>query len=257
MHVLKSDPVLQELEHVQVDGPGTAYLFFYNKQGHRGLGQDAVDAVQTHMEEAFSEWISCSAHFNISLLPLMEAWQQSVVASDHQRLRSWVENSAHSTSAGAAWEFDSSSQQVGSASQQDGRTSGMGERAEARLTPHTGAVQPCGRPPKSQCTMVGGGGLSPSSPDRGVPDSDGYSTASETMGHQHRCRGHRGSRKRKWLAPARLDMPIFKSTNLGVEVTYMLWRFDVDAFLKQYDEASMHPHIFTSLCGIQANGPAC
>ena len=28
----------------------------------------------------------------------------------------------------------------------------------------------------------------------------------------------------------------------------MLWRFDVDAFLEQYDEASMHP-IFTSLCG--------
>ena len=28
MHILKSDPVLRELEHVQVDGPGTAYLFF-------------------------------------------------------------------------------------------------------------------------------------------------------------------------------------------------------------------------------------
>ena len=30
---------------------------------------------------------------------------------------------------------------------------------------------------------------------------------------------------------------------------YTLWRFDVDAFLKQYDEASMHPHIFASLGG--------
>ena len=38
MHVLKSDPVLRDLEHVQVDGPGMAYLFFYDKQGHRGLG---------------------------------------------------------------------------------------------------------------------------------------------------------------------------------------------------------------------------
>ena len=74
MHVLKSDPVLRELEHVQVDGLGIAYLFFYDKQGRRGLGQDAVHAVQTHVEEAFSEWISCSAHFAISLLPLMEAW---------------------------------------------------------------------------------------------------------------------------------------------------------------------------------------
>ena len=30
---------------------------------------------------------------------------------------------------------------------------------------------------------------------------------------------------------------------------YTLWHFDVDAFLEQYDEASMCPHIFSSLCG--------
>ena len=63
------------------------------------------------------------------------------------------------------------------------------------------------------------------------------------------CRGHRGGRERKWLVPARLDMQIFKSTNLGAEVMYTLWFFDVDAFLKQYDEASMCPHIFASLHG--------
>ena len=74
MHVLKSDPVLREQEHVQVDGPAIAYLFFYDKQGHQGLGQDAMDAVRTHMEEAFSEWISCPAHFVTSLLPLKEVW---------------------------------------------------------------------------------------------------------------------------------------------------------------------------------------
>ena len=82
MHILKNDPVLRELEHVQVDGLGMAYLFFYDKQGHRGLGQDAVQAVRIHMEEMFSEWISCSAHFTISLLPLVEMWQQSVAAFD-------------------------------------------------------------------------------------------------------------------------------------------------------------------------------
>ena len=49
--------------------------------------------------------------------------------------------------------------------------------------------------------------------------------------------------------PTRLDMPIFKSTDPGVEVMYTLWRFDVDAFLEQYDEACMHPDIFTSLRG--------
>ena len=53
----------------------------------------------------------------------------------------------------------------------------------------------------------------------------------------------------KWLSPARLDLPIFKSTDPGVEVTYTLWHFDADAFLEQYDEASMCPHIFASLCG--------
>ena len=83
MHILKSDLVLRELEHVQVDGPGTAYLFFYDKQGRRGLEQGAMDATQTHVEEAFSEWISRSAHFNISLLPLTEAWQWSIAASNH------------------------------------------------------------------------------------------------------------------------------------------------------------------------------
>ena len=90
--------------------------------------------------------------------------------------------------------------------------------------------------------------MPPSSLDRGTPDPDGYSTASET-GHWHRHRGHRGSRERKRLAPARLDMPIFKSTDPGAEVMYTLWCFDVDAFLEQYNEASMCPHIFASLHG--------
>ena len=47
----------------------------------------------------------------------------------------------------------------------------------------------------------------------------------------------------------RLDMPIFKSTDPGAEVMYTLWHFNVDAFLEQYDEASMCPHIFASLRG--------
>ena len=55
MHVLKSDPVLRKLEHMQVDGLGTAYLFFYDKRGHQGLGQDTVYATQAHVEEAFSQ----------------------------------------------------------------------------------------------------------------------------------------------------------------------------------------------------------
>ena len=34
VHVLKTDPVLRELEHVQVEAPSTAYLFFYDRHGH-------------------------------------------------------------------------------------------------------------------------------------------------------------------------------------------------------------------------------
>ena len=125
----------------------------------------------------------------------------------------------------------------------------MEETVEARLSKHAGAVCPPGQPPKSQCTVVGWGGSPPSSPDRGALDSDGYSTASKATGHQHQCRGCRESREKKQLAPARLDMPIFKSTDPGMEVMYTLWQFNVDAFLEQYDEASMHPHIFASLHG--------
>ena len=160
-----------------------------------------------------------------------------------------MKNPVHNLPVVAARGSDSLTQLVGSAPQQVGRACGVKEVTEARLTTHTGATQLHGRPPKSQCTTVSEGGLPPSSPDWGALDSDGYSTVSETVDCQHRCRGCRGSRERKWLAPTRLDMPIFKSTDPGAEVTYTLWRFDVDAFLKQYDEGSMCPHIFASLCG--------
>ena len=34
LHVLKSDPTLRDLEHIQVDEPGMDYLFFFDKQGY-------------------------------------------------------------------------------------------------------------------------------------------------------------------------------------------------------------------------------
>ena len=58
LHILKGDPTLRDLEHVQVDGPGTAYFFFFGKQGHRGLKQDVAENLWTYVTEAFSEWIS-------------------------------------------------------------------------------------------------------------------------------------------------------------------------------------------------------
>ena len=140
MHILKSDPVLRELEHVQVDSLGTAYLFFYDKQGHWGLRQDATHAIRTHLEEAFSEWILHAAHFTISLFPLMEGWWRAVAASDCRRLRGQAENPVHNIPVMNAGESDSSGQLVGGAPQQAGRASGVEEVAEARLTSHMGAV---------------------------------------------------------------------------------------------------------------------
>ena len=245
---MKSNPILRELEHVQVDGPGTAYLFFYDRQGHHGLSQDTTCAIWAHVEEAFSEWISCSAHFAVSLLPLVEAWRWALAISDHRQLRGQAENPTPVIPVMTAGESDSSVQLVGSTPQQTGRSTTVEESADARPTTHAGPVCQHGRPPKSQVTIVGWGGSPASSPDRGALDSDCYSTASKTAGHWHHRRGHRESREKKQLAPVRLDMPVFKLTDPGAEVTYTLWYFDVDAFLKQYDEASMFPHIFASLC---------
>ena len=91
------------------------------------------------------------------------------------------------------------------------------------------------------------GGSPPSSPERpGGADSDHYSTASESgEGRRHRrCR-----QAERRLALARLNLPIFSSTDANADVTYEIWRFDVQGWLDQYDEASMHPHIFGSLQG--------
>ena len=74
LYVLKNDPTLRDLEHIQVDGPRMAYLFFFNKQGHQELTYEAAQAIRAHVGEAFAEWISCSAHFTVNPLPLVEGW---------------------------------------------------------------------------------------------------------------------------------------------------------------------------------------
>ena len=84
LHVLKGDPMLRDLKHVQVDGPGTTYLFFYDKQGCRGLRQDVTENLQTYVAEAFFEWISQSAHFIVILLLLVESWQRAMAMLDRQ-----------------------------------------------------------------------------------------------------------------------------------------------------------------------------
>ena len=51
------------------------------------------------------------------------------------------------------------------------------------------------------------------------------------------------------LAAARLSLPVFWSMDPNADVTYKLWHFDIQGWLDQYDEVSMHPHIFGSLQG--------
>ena len=76
--------------------------------------------------------------------------------------------------------------------------------------------------------------------------SNGYSTVSEAPRSRHHNRRRHGE---KWLAPVHLDMPIFKLTDPNVDVTYTLWRFDVQGWLDQYQEESMMPLIYNSLRG--------
>ena len=52
MYILKGDPTLRDLEHVQVHG--MAYLFFSDKQGHRELKYEAAQALRTHVAKVFS-----------------------------------------------------------------------------------------------------------------------------------------------------------------------------------------------------------
>ena len=49
--------------------------------------------------------------------------------------------------------------------------------------------------------------------------------------------------------PAKLDLPIFKSTDPSTEVMYTIWRFDIQSWLEQYTKESMKPHIYMSLRG--------
>ena len=71
-HALKNDPAMGDLKHVEVDGPGRAYLFFYDRHGYRGLPKEEALAMRSHIADAFAEWIGRSAHFDTVPL-LLEA----------------------------------------------------------------------------------------------------------------------------------------------------------------------------------------
>ena len=84
-HALKNDPALRDLEHMQTDGPGLAYLFFYDQHGYRGLSKEEAQAMRSHIADAFAEWIGRSAHFNVVPLLLEAGWQCTAVMQERRR----------------------------------------------------------------------------------------------------------------------------------------------------------------------------
>ena len=82
MHVLKNDPTLRDLEYVQVDNPGTTYLFFLDKQCRRGLPAEVAETLGAYLPGAFSEWISRLAHFAAVTIPLAEGRHLASVATN-------------------------------------------------------------------------------------------------------------------------------------------------------------------------------
>ena len=82
-HVLKSDLALKELEHIQVDSPRLAYLFFYDRHGCCGLAKEVALAICSQMADAFAEWIGSSLYFDAVPL-LLEEGPQCVVAAQER-----------------------------------------------------------------------------------------------------------------------------------------------------------------------------
>ena len=207
MHVLKNDPALRDLEYVQVDNPGTAYLFFLDKQCCHGLSAEAVEMLGVYLPGAFSKWISHSAHFAAVAIPLSEVRHLASVATNrcHQRLRTDPQGPV--LGAPFSSESDVGPVLVGSTPP----TPVERERgAEGEKVPAAQSSRPRGRPLKKACPVKGAPTNSPpSSPDRGGADSDAMLTASEAL---YRSQPQRRHRREKHLMPAKLDIPIFKST---------------------------------------------
>ena len=189
-HVLKSDLALRELEHVQVDSPGLAYLFFYDRHGHRSLMKVAALAMRSHIADAFAEWIGRSAHFDAVPL-LLEEGCQCVMAAQ-ERCRQHIQPQEQPT-----LPIHSTRSASSGSSQLVGGVPPVPEAQEVTVeqeTPRVNVARLCRRQTKAQPTPGGGGGGGGSPPSLpecpGGADSDDYSTASESGGgrRHRRCR---------------------------------------------------------------------
>ena len=180
LHVLKNDLALRELEHIQVDGPGVVYSFFYDRHRCYSITKEATLAIRSHLVDTFVEWIGRSIHFKVVPLLLDEGERCATAVQGRCRQRIWTQDQPNLPvhAAGAA-RSGSSLQLVGRAppipEDQDGGTDqGMPRTSMGRLLRCPMKVRP----------MPGGeGGSPPSLPEcPGGADSDDYSTASESVG---------------------------------------------------------------------------
>ena len=86
-HVLKNDPALRDLWHVQVDGPGLVCLFFYNRHGHHSLSREAALAMHLHYLMPLQSGLG--DHFDAVSLLLEEGCQCVMAAQESHRQHIW------------------------------------------------------------------------------------------------------------------------------------------------------------------------
>ena len=177
MYILKNDPTLRDLEYVQVDNPGTAYLFFLDKQCCHGLSVEVVEMLGAYLPGAFSEWIPCSAHFAAVTIPLTEGRCLASAATNRHRQRLRTDPQGPVLGAPFSSKSDVGPVLVGSTPPTPvGRERG----AKGERVPTVPASRPRRRPPKKACPVREvPANSSPSLPDRGGADSDVTSTVSE------------------------------------------------------------------------------
>ena len=193
-HILKSDPALRELEHIQVDSPGLAYLFFYDRHGHHSLTKEAALAICSNLADTFAEWIGRSAHFKAVPLLLEEGCQCMTAAQERCRQHIWTQEQPslpiHVTGSASSGCSQLVDRVPPIPEGQDG--------ADEQETPRVSMGRPCRHPTKVRLTPGGGGGGSlPSSPEHpGGADSDDYLTASESGGGCRHCQRCWQSRKK-------------------------------------------------------------
>ena len=186
LNVLKNDPALRELEHIQVDGPGMAYLFFYERHGYCSLMKEAALAICSHLADTFAEWIGRSTLFKATLL-LQEEGHHHLTATQgrcRQQIQTPEQPNLQVHAAGTA-SSGSSLQLVGGAPPiPEGKDGGTDQ-----AMPRDNVGMPHRCPMKVRQVSGGAGGSPPSSPEHpGGVYLDECLTASESGRGQRCCR---------------------------------------------------------------------